>query len=297
MLAAVIAALIPWVAHPEVWVLIGGGLAVGIYAARVIQPKALDAGYEGLTSTQISWFVAGLIGLWVASDWPVHDIAEDHLYSVHMGQHLVISLLIPAAFVLATPRWLLELVLQPHSRAWRWLRKGSKPLFAGIVFNAVTALLHLPQVVQLAADSGVAHYLMHLLVFGSGILLWMPVIGPIKEWRLQPLGQCIYLFCNSLLPTIPGGWLVFATGVVYPHYDTPERLWGVSLLTDQQAAGAIMKLAGGFFIWIVIFVIFGRWASRDQVEQHKARAERDRIRYAAFQQKQFRESQIQETPG
>ena len=278
-----IAALIPWVAHPEVWTLILGGLGVGLYASRVIQPKAIAAGYEGLTSSQVFFFTAGLISMWVASDWPVHDIAENQLYSVHMAQHLFISLIIPAAFVLATPRWLLELVIQPDSRTWRWLRKGSKPLVAGLVFNAMTALLHLTNVVQLAADSGTAHYLMHMGVFVSGLLMWMPVIGPIKEWRLQPLGQCIYLFLMSLFPTIPGGWLVFADGVVYEHYNTAERLWGVSLLTDQQAAGAIMKLVGGFFIWGVIFVIFGRWAARDQKEQEVARAERDRERWAEFQ--------------
>jgi len=278
-----LAELVPWVPHPEVWVLVGGALAVAYYAARVIQPKAIAAGYEGLTGRQVAWFGVGLLGLWIASDWPVHDIAENYLYSVHMVQHLLISLILPAAFVLATPRWLMELVIPAQSRAWRWLRKASRPIFAGIVFNVFTALLHLGAVVQLAADSGVAHYGMHLAIFTSGMLMWMPVIGPVEEWRLQPLGKCLYLFIMSLLPTVPGGWLVFATTVVYPHYDTPDRLWGVSLITDQQAAGAIMKLVGGFFMWTVIFVIFGRWAASDQKEQAAARVERDKVRYAQFQ--------------
>ena len=108
-----LAELVPWVPHPEVWVLIGGALAVAYYAARVIQPKAIAAGYEGLTGKQVAWFAAGLLGLWIASDWPIHDIAENYLYSVHMVQHLLISLILPAAFVLATPRWLMELVLPP----------------------------------------------------------------------------------------------------------------------------------------------------------------------------------------
>lgn len=278
-----LAELVPWVPHPEVWALVGGALAVAYYASRVIQPKAIAAGYEGITARQATWFSVGLLGLWVASDWPVHDIAENYLYSVHMVQHLLISLILPAAFVLATPRWLLELVIPKGSRAWNWLRKASLPIFAGIVFNAFTALLHLGPVVQLAADSGAAHYGMHLAIFASGMLMWMPVIGPIQEWRLQPLGKCLYLFTMSLLPTVPGGWLVFATGVVYPHYDTPNRLWGVTLLTDQQAAGAIMKLMGGFFMWSVIFVIFFRWAAADQKEQQAARVERDKVRYAEFQ--------------
>ncbi len=81
--------------------------------------------------------------------------------------------------------------------------------------------------------------------------------------HLSPLGKMIYLFIMSIVPTVPGGWLVFAEGVVYQHYDTVDRLWNISALTDQQAAGAIMKLVGGFFIWGVIVAIFFKWSKEE----------------------------------
>ena len=259
-----------------------GTLSIGWYGARVLQPKAIAAGYEPITRNQRIWFVVGFVGIWVASDWPVHDIAENHLYSVHMLQHLLLSMLIPAAFVLATPRWLLELLIRPGSRLWTWYRRATRPLVAGLVFNALTLFLHWSQVVQWSADNGAIHFGFHLAVFTVGYFMWTPVLGPITEWRLTPLGQCIYLFSMSLVPTVPGGWLVFAEDVVYRHYDTPNRLWGIDVLSDQQAAGAVMKLLGGFVLWAIIVTIFAKWA-RDETKADRAEQRtRDRERWAAM---------------
>jgi putative membrane protein len=267
-------ASVPWQAHPEVWFLVVSAVALGWFASRVVQPKAIEAGYPPITRRQKTWFIVGVAGIWLASDWPVHDVAEDHLYFVHMFQHLVLSMLLPAAFVLATPRWLLELVIDPNGRVWHWFRKLSRPIVAGLIFNSLTVLLHWSAVVQWSADSGPAHFAFHLLIFGSGVLMWQPVIGPITEWRLAPLGQCIYLFIMSIVPTVPGGWLVFAEGVVYRHYDTAERLFGIDVLTDQQAAGVVMKLVGGFVLWAIIVTIFARWASSEAAKDRDARVER-----------------------
>jgi putative membrane protein len=76
----------------------------------------------------------------------------------------------------------------------------------------------------------------------------------------------LYLFTTSLVPTVPGAWLVFAEGAVYSAYDIPARLWGISVTTDQQVAGAIMKLGAGTYLWVIIAVLFFRWAAT-QAEQ------------------------------
>jgi putative membrane protein len=66
----------------------------------------------------------------------------------------------------------------------------------------------------------------------------------------------VYVFAMSVLPTIPAGWLTFAEGSVYDHYDHVVRVGGISVLSDQQAAGAIMKLGGSVFMWIVMIYLF-----------------------------------------
>jgi putative membrane protein len=66
----------------------------------------------------------------------------------------------------------------------------------------------------------------------------------------------IYLFLMSIIPTIPAAWLTFAEGVVYRHYDDGFEMWGVSVQSDQQTAGLIMKLLGGFYLWGIIILKF-----------------------------------------
>ena len=62
-------------------------------------------------------------------------------------------------------------------------------------------------------------------------------------------GKLVYLFLMSIVPTVPAGWLTFAEGVVYDAYDNDVNLWGMNPTDDQQLAGAIMKVVGGFYLW------------------------------------------------
>ena len=63
---------------------------------------------------------------------------------------------------------------------------------------------------------------------------------------------------------MPAAWLTFAEGIVYDAYDQPVRLWGITAVQDQQLAGAVMKVAGGLFLWsIVIYIFFKRFAVQD----------------------------------
>jgi putative membrane protein len=96
----------------------------------------------------------------------------------------------------------------------------------------------------------------------TAFLLWMPVCGPLPELRISYPAQMLYLFVTSIIPTVPAGWLTFADGVVYSAYNVPARMWGINVTSDQQAAGAIMKLAGGSYLWIIITLRFFQWAAK-----------------------------------
>jgi putative membrane protein len=124
-------------------------------------------------------------------------------------------------------------------------------------------LIHVPGLVNASVENGPLHYVLHVLVVTASLLMWMPVCGPVPEFRIGVMGQMIYLFLQSVVPTIPAAWLTFAEGPVYKVYDRPVRLWGLSLIEDQQLAGAIMKTGGGIFLWtIVIYLFFTRFAAR-----------------------------------
>jgi len=267
-----------WQPHPEVWFLVLGVVALSVYVTRVIGPKVVPEGQPVLTRFQWVNLVAGILTLWIASDWPLHDLGEEYLFALHMAQHLLLSYLMPMFFLLATPTWLARLVVPAGSSAYRWLRRFSRPLVAGLIFNAMVVFTHWPTLVNEAVQNGPMHYAIHILVVATAVLMWMPVLGPFPEWRMVSPAAVAYLFAMSLLPTVPASWLIFAEGSVYDVYDTAFRLWGISVTSDQQAAGVIMKLVGGFYLWTVMAVVFFRWAyarqSGDPVRMEATRTAR-----------------------
>ena len=252
-----------WQPHPEIWVLVLGVLALGVYAVRRIGPTATLPDETIATRSQKVWFAAALITLWVASDWPVHDVSEEHLYFVHMIQHLLLSFVVVPMFLLACPTWLARMLVG-SGRVYAAVRKLTRPVPASIIFNAVVVFSHWPAVVNQSASNGLLHYGVHVLVVTSALLMWMGVCGPLPELRFSLGVQMPYLFVQSVIPTVPAGWLTFAEGVVYKAYDEPYRLWGVSLANDQQLAGMIMKVIGGLFLWTVIGILFVRFVQASE---------------------------------
>ena len=247
--------------HLEVWVLVAFLTSAYIYMVRVIGPKAVPPGQPVVTRLNVASFVGAMLMLWIASDWPVHDIGEEYLYSVHMLQHMMLSYFLPPLVLMATPEWLLR-VLVGQGRLYRTLAYFTRPVIAAVIFNAVVIITHIPGVVSASVDNGPLHYSLHFAVVLASLLMWMPVVGPFPELQISPLGKCIYLFVQSLVPTIPAAWLTFADGAVYPTYDQPVRVWGMSVIHDQQLAGAIMKTGGGIFLWtIIVYLFFRRFAS------------------------------------
>ncbi|MEI8023762.1 MAG: cytochrome c oxidase assembly protein [Actinomycetota bacterium] len=244
--------------HPEVWLLVAFVFGAYIYAARVIGPVVVKAG-PVITTKQRNAFIAAILMLWLASDWPVHDIAEEYLYSVHMFQHMVLSYFMPPLVLLAIPKWLFESVFG-HGRARRVISFLAKPVIAGVAFNLIVMITHIPDVVNRSVSNAPMHYGLHVALVLTALLVWMPICGPDRQLHLQSGGKMIYLFLMSVVPTVPAGWLTFAEGVVYKHYDIAIRVWGVSVTTDQQVAGAMMKIGGSFFIWaIIVFIFFKRF--------------------------------------
>ena len=256
--------------HIEVWVLIIAVVASYTYAVRKIGPRIVASG-EVVTRKQLTAFIVGVVMLWLASDWPIHDISEEYLYSVHMFQHMMYSYFVPPLVLLATPYWLFDLIFSSN-RSRRVINFATKPVIAGLLFNLVIMITHIPALVNQSVSNGPLHYALHVLVVTSSLLMWFSVCGPDKQRHLSYGGKTIYLFLMSVVPTVPAAWLTFAEGAVYKHYDIAVRVWGLSVTTDQQLAGAIMKTGGSIFLWsIIVFIFFRRFIGRFFAEASYAR--------------------------
>jgi len=249
-----------WHPHPDVWLLFGSIVAVYLIACR----RHEEATGEATPRRKRRLFLLGMGVLWLGADYPIHDLAENYLYLMHMVQHMLFTLVAAPILIAGMPAWFLRDLLRPRlvSTVWRFL---TRPLVALIFFNAVLLLTHWPAVVEASVSSAPLHFSLHVLIVFSAIVMWWPVMSPLPEMPSLPApGQMLYLFFQSLVPTIPASFLTFGHHPLYPIYGTFPRIWGVNVLSDQLAAGLIMKLVGGMILWGVIAVIFFRWFEQEQ---------------------------------
>jgi putative membrane protein len=282
--------------HVEVWLLVVFLVASYIYVVRVLGPKAVPDGEPVVTRRQLTCFIAGISILWLATDWPMHDIAEEYLYTVHMVQHMCLTYFMPPLVILATPEWFVR-TLVGEGRAYRALRFMTFPVLAGLLFNVGIMVSHIPGVVNASVSNGPLHYFVHVVLVLTSILMWLPVCGPFKEFQITPMAKMIYLFLNSVVATVPAGWLTFAEGVVYKHYNIPVRVWGLSVSNDQQIAGAIMKLGGSTFLWSIIAVMyFKHFVKTFQKENENDYAHKEEVLTTADVERAFQASPPVEEP-
>lgn len=252
-------ALPPFHIHLDV-LAVTGALEVGyLLALRRLGPRHVRPGEVAATRRQVVLFSLGVASLFVAAEWPVHDLAENYLFSMHMVQHTLMSLVAPPLLLLGVPSWLLRRLLSPRSiRAV--VAQLTRPLIALIAFNLVIAVTHWAQVVDFVLENHGFHPVAHLALISTATFMWWPVISPLPEMpTLSYPARMLYLFLQSLLPTIPASFLTFGSTPLYEFYAAAPRIWGISALTDQLVAGLIMKIVGGAILWAAIAAIFFRW--------------------------------------
>ncbi len=258
------AAFPAWTAHPDVWLVVGLIAAVYYLAIRRLGPRLAPIDEPIVTPRQVRYFVLALAAIWIASDWPVHELSEQYLYSVHMVQHLLYSMVAAPLLLLATPAWLARYALT-RTHTLGLVRTLSRFFPAVLVFNAVFIVIHLPAVVSAGLRAGPVHFSIHVLVLLGGLVVWMPVLSPLPEVpRLEAPLQMFYLFTQSLLPTLPSAMLSMGDHPLYRDYEHFGRLWGISASSDENIAGIIMKTGAGLILWLAIAIVYFRWAATDE---------------------------------
>ena len=125
MIAVARAAFPGWQAHPDVWLIVGLIAATYFIALRRLGPKLVAAGEVIATRRHLVCFTLGLLALWIPSDYPIHDLSERYLYSVHMVQHLMFSMIAAPLLLLGTPAWLAREALA-RTRTLGLVRRLSK---------------------------------------------------------------------------------------------------------------------------------------------------------------------------
>jgi putative membrane protein len=244
--------------HPTVWLVCAVLLCGYFLALDYIGPKHVQPGEAVATRAQKRNAILAVAVIFVVAEWPIHTLAERYLYSVHMIQHLLLVMVAAPLMLAATPAWMARAPLP--GPLMRITRRVTRPLPALILFNATLVFTHWPTMVDASVHSEWAHFGLHALLFVTALIMWMPVLSPLLELpRLSYPGQMLYLFLQSLVPTVPASFLTFGDRPLYHVYETFHRIAGISALTDQRTAGLLMKIVGGAILWGFIIKIFFKW--------------------------------------
>jgi putative membrane protein len=129
-------------------------------------------------------------------------------------------------------------------------------------------LWHLPVLYQAALHHSAVHALEHFLMFSCGCLMWSPVLEtlPAPEWfgTGWKLG---YIVVVRFVETILGNIFIWSSTVFYPWYVHAHPLWGISAIHDQNLAGVVMMVEGGFVTLGALAWLFLRLAEEGELKQ------------------------------
>lgn len=207
-------------------------------------------------------FLGGILAIFVAVASPLDTFSETLLF-MHMAQHFVLMSIAPPLIVLGAPvvpmlrglpRPIIRRGLRPLfassilPTAGHWL---TRPRIAWLAMNLAYVGWHIPKAYEFALASENWHNCEHACFFFTSLLFWWPVIAPwpfrqnYSRWILLP-----YLLLADLVNTGVSAAICFSGRLVYPSYGQVPRLFGLSALNDQIAAGAFMWVAGS-----VVFLV------------------------------------------
>ena len=253
-------ALTDFTVHPSTVIgLVGLG---ALYHWRARHRTAGSVGVSPSTGQRASFFAALALIFLSLNGW-LHDLSDGYLFSAHMVQHLVLTLIAPPMLLLGTPGWMLRPAL-----GWpvvgplaRWV---TTPARCFAIFNVVLVAWHLPPMYDLAMRHHSVHIVQHLCFMTAAVLMWWPVLSPLPELpRLSYPGQMLYLFLMTIPMSIVAVCIGYADTLLYPFYASAPRLWGITPMQDQMIGALIMWIPGGLFFFAIISVVFFRWQQRD----------------------------------
>jgi cytochrome c oxidase assembly factor CtaG/ferredoxin len=205
---------------------------------------------------RLAAFLAGILTILLALASPL-DTLGGFLLQAHMIQHLLLLMVAPPLLLVGQPvlpllrglpRFVFKTALGPFL-AWGELKSVGRaivhPIVCWVAFTAVIIFWHLPRFYELALHSSSWHDVEHGCFFWSAILFWWPVVGVWPSRAAWPTWAMIpYLVCADFINSALSAVLSFSHHVIYPTYQATPRLWGISALHDQAAAGGIMWVPG-----------------------------------------------------
>jgi len=213
-------------------------------------------------------FVGGMVAIAFALLSGI-DRYDTTLFSIHMVQHVLLTLVAAPLIALGAPVTLLLRVSSPetrrrwilpvlHSRVMRFL---AFPVVAWVLFAAVMWVSHFSPLFNAALEDPLLHDIEHAIYLASALLFWWPAVAlDPAPWRMSHPARALYVFLQMTQNTFLSVVILNAQTVLYPHYATVQRAWGPTPLEDQQIAAAFMWVVGDMIFLAANFAILVGWS-------------------------------------
>jgi putative copper resistance protein D len=233
-------------------------------------------------------FLGGLvvIALALLSGIGTYDTA---LFSIHMVQHLLLTLVAAPLIALGAPITTLLRVATPNLRRTvilpilhsRPVRVLAFPVVAWLVFAGVMWGTHFSPIFDRSLEDPLVHDLEHALYLGAALLFWWPAVGlDPSPWRMPHPVRAMYVLLQMPQNTFLAVTILNSTVPLYPHYATLTRTWGPTVLEDQQVAGGLMWLGGDLLFLAAMGAILAGWMLHEKRQEAVADRRDDREREA-----------------
>jgi len=248
-------------------------VALLAYVVAVVRLRRSGVSWPWWRTT--AW-IAGTVSLFAVTGTWLNGYSMV-LFSVHMTQHMVLSLVTPLLLLLAAPVTLAlrtlprgkgaagaprALLLDAlHSRFARFV---SHPLFTVPLFIASLYGVYFTPLFDVLMGNAVGHQLMLAHFVVTGLLFFGPIVAQ-DPWprTLSHPGRMLELFLPVPFHAFFGVAIMLAGSLVVTTFADPPAAWGIDPLADQGVAGGIVWAFGELPTVLVLAVVFFSWASSD----------------------------------
>src|SRR3954470_21558025 len=224
----------------------------------------------------LAWVAGGVSLFAVTGTW--FNGYSMVLFSVHMTQHMVLSLITPLLLLIGAP---ITLALRTLPRGQgaagaprallldalhsRFARFVAHPLFTVALFIASLYGVYFTPLFDDLMSNPVGHQLMLAHFVVTGLLFFGPIVAqdPWPRTMSHP-ARLLELFLPVPFHAFFGVAIMMAGSLVVETFARPPAGWGVDPLSDQGVAGGIVWAFGELPTVLVLGVVFFSWASSEE---------------------------------
>jgi putative membrane protein len=271
---------------PEPFFLTGGLLALALYGWGVLRLRRRgDSWGAGRTV----FFVTGVLTVLLAMCTGLNDYGMV-MFSVHMVQHMIISMVSPILILLGAPITLALRALPVAGRKRkgprelllallhsRYIKVITHPVFTIPVFIASLYGLYFTPLFDFLMGSTVGHLAMMVHFLAVGLVFFWPIMG-VDPGPHRPgyVMRMLELFAGMPFHAFFGIALMMASAPMVDAYSSPPASLGIDALADQNAAGGIAWAFSEIPSVLVLIALVFQWYRSDQRQARREDRAADR---------------------